>query len=194
MSFVNIQYQAEGLLTTKPTGDYVRWEIELFRRRYAQYKKELEEAEAAFCQACKGGTFTSEESAIHRETLQKADTNRSNTRAAFSGLVESAENSICFAKQQDEWISSDRKSACEETPQGFCEYSVMHLTLPGSPEEKRNKALLEAEQELKNACEEAKQEAIESGSRCIRGSSRGASRIFEERKAAIEEEYYAASI
>lgn len=196
MSFVNVQeveYQAEGLLTIKPTGDYERWEVELFRRRYIQYKKQMEEAEAAFRQACNGGTFTSEECAMHRETLSEADTNRSNTRAALSSLVESAENSISFAKKQDEWISSDRKSAYEETPYGFCQYSVMHMTLPGSPEEKRNAALLEAEQSYINDCEEAKQDAIEAGSRRI-CASRSARELFEERKAAAEEEYYTASL
>ena len=196
MSFVNVEeveYQAEGLLTIKPTGDYERWEVELFRRRYAKAKKQMEEAEAAFRQACKGGAFTSEEAAIRRETLSKADTNRSNSRAAFSGLVDSAESNISFAKKQDEWISSDRKSAFEETPHGFCHYSVMHVTLPGSPEEKRNAALLDAEQTYINDCEEAKQDAIEAGSRRIR-AARSARELFEERKAAAEEEYYNASL
>ena len=196
MSFVNVQEvesQAAELLTTSH-GDYVRWEVELFRRRYAKAKQQMEEAEAVYRQACKGGTFTSDEEAnTHTAALCRADTNRSNTRASISGLVCSAQSSISFATQQDEWISSDRKSAFEESPQGFCEYSVMHATLPGSPEEKRNAALLEAEQTYINDCEEAQQEAIEAGSRRI-CAVRYASKLFEERKSAAEEEYYSASL
>jgi hypothetical protein len=192
IDIIEVEWKAEGLLTTKSDGDYVRWEVELFRRRYAKEKKAVEETEAAYRQACRGGTFTSEaEANTHTAALRKADTDRSNARAHISELVCTAQNSIRFAKQQDEWISSDRKSAFKENPQGFCEYSVMHATLPGSAEEKRNAALHEAEQTYINDCEEARQDAIESGSRRI-STSRIARQLFEERKAAIEEEYYAA--
>jgi hypothetical protein len=195
-------YKAEGLLTAlaaKPTitafsnGDYVRWEVELFRRRYIKQKKDVEEAEAVFREACRGGTFTTEEAKAHDNALREADSRRSIARASISQLVSSARESINFAKQQDEWISNDRKSAYEENPIDFCQYSIMSSVLPNSSEEKRNKALLEAEQEYINALAEAKQEAREAGpGSSARAASRRASEMFEQRKAAIEEAFYSA--
>ena len=201
MSFVDmseVHSQAEGLLTApaaKPIGDYERWEVELFRRRYAKEKKEVEEAEVAYREACKGGTFSEEEAVAHKKALREADSRRSITRASISQLVSSAQGSINFAKQQDEWVSNDRKTAYEETPIDFCEYSIMSAVLPDSPEEKRNKALLEAEQEYINARAEAKPEAREAGPRSSsRAASRAAAEMFEQRKAVIEEAFYSATM
>ena len=67
----------------------------------------------------------------------------------------------------------------------------MFSVLPNSPEEKRDKALLEAEQEYINAMAEAKQEAREAGPGSnSRAASRAASEMFEQRKAVIEETFY----
>lgn len=202
MSFVDItevECNAQDLLATKPTitsfsdGDYVRWEVELFRRRYERSKKAMEDAEVAFRAACKGGIFTTEEAAAHTTTLNQADMRRSITRAALSSLVRDSTNSIEFAKTRDEWISSDRRNAYNENPHEFCQYAIMHVALPGFPEAARNAALLEAEQEYMNACTEARQDAIEAGSRRILGG-RDAATLYDERKAAIEEAYYVASL
>ncbi len=203
MSLVNmseVEYEAEGLLTIKPTGDYERWELELFRRCYAKEKKEVAEAEAAFRQACKGGTFTSEEAAAHDKALREAETRRSITRASISQLVRAADGKIKFAKKIDEWVAKDRKEARKEMydPREFCQYSVMYAVLPGSPEEARNKALLEAEQEYINAIADARSDAcsfyrgdFERGrGSYLRSKQAEIEEEFEQAKAAAEEAFY----
>ncbi len=193
-----VEWNAEDLLETQPTitpfsdGDYVRWAVELFRRRYEKEQKDVKEAEAAFREACKGGTFTAAEAAAHDKALREADSRRSITRASISQLVCDAKGSIEFAKKRDEWISADRRDAYSENPNNFCNYSVMQATLEGSPEAIRDAALLEAEQEYVNDMAEIKQDAREAGER---GSGSPSAKHcvvvrFEQRKAAIEEEYY----
>lgn len=203
MSFIDItevECNAQDLLATKPTvtrfsdGDYVRWEVELFRRRYERSKKAMEDAEVAFRDACKGGVFTTEEAVAHTAALNAADSRRSITRAALSSLVRNSAGNIAFAKKQDEWTSTDRRCAFEENPHEFCQYATMQATVPGSPEAARNAALLEAEQEYNNDCAEARQDAIEAGCRRIRGTGRSAAERFDERKAAIEDKYYTACL
>jgi hypothetical protein len=194
-----VTYKAEGLLrethaiTEFSNGDYVRWQMELFRRRYEKEKKSVAEAEAVFRETCRGGTFTTEEAKAHDKALREAESRRSITRASISQLVREAEGRIEFAKKQDQWVSDDRKWAykASDDPHNFCQFSVMFAVLPGSPEEARDKALLEAEEEYLNALAEARQDAIEAGpGSTARAASRRASEIFEKRKAAIEETFY----
>jgi hypothetical protein len=203
MSFVDmseVEWKAEDLLTIKPTGDYERWELELFRRRYVKQKKEVAEADAAWKEASKGGTFTREEAAAHEKAFREADVRRSNAHAHMSTIVRSAEGDLAFAKTTDEWVAKERTEACKEmyNPRKFCEYSVMYSALPGSPEETRNKALLEAEKEYKLALEDARSDAcsfyrgdFERGrSSYLRSQKAEIEEEFEERKAAIEEKFY----
>ncbi len=198
----DVEYEAEGLLTIKPTGDYERWALELFRRRYLKQKKEVAEAEAVWREACKGGTFSREDAIAHNKALREAETRRSNARAHMSTIVRSAGGDLAYAKRIDGWVAKDRRDACKEMydPRDFCEYSVMYSALPGSPEEARNKALLEAEKEYINALGDARSDAcsfyrgsFERGrSSYLRAKEAEAEEEYEQRKAAIEEEFYTA--
>lgn len=96
-----VEHEALCLLSTKPSGNYERWTQEIFRRRYAKEKADVEAAEAAFCEACKGGTFTEEEAAIHAKILSAADLHLSNSRASLNELVRSAADDLEFAKKLD---------------------------------------------------------------------------------------------
>jgi hypothetical protein len=96
-----VEYEALCLLSTKPSGNYERWTQELFRRRYAKEKADVEVAEAAFRAACKGGTFTEEEAAVHAKTFREADSQLSINRASLSELIRSAAEDLEFAKKLD---------------------------------------------------------------------------------------------
>lgn len=210
MSFISIndvEWKAEEVLATEPKvtqysdGDYVRWELELFRRRLVRSRKAMEEAEAAFAEASKGGgPFSKAELEAHTAAFNKADTNRSNKRAAFSGLVDASEGFIRTAKIFDEIVSDMRRDAQAEAVdnQRICHYAYMTSALSDSPEEKRNAALLEAEKEYIQLCEDAAQDAYEGRRGGRKRSGRvncgEANKRFEERKAQIEEEYYAAEL
>jgi hypothetical protein len=185
MSFVNlfeVDYKARGLMASEPANDYERWTLEIFRRRYAKAEADVAVAEAAFSEACKGGTFTKEEAAAHEKTLREAETHRSNSRAWISQLVSSAAGDLEFAKQKDKWAAADPE--------------WRFTTLPGSAEEKRDAALQEATEQMKSDMDDVDQDEIGFSRGGRRRGGQGHKRVimqtFEQRKAAIEEEYYAA--
>ncbi len=181
-----VDYAARNLLATKPSGDYEKWALEIFRRRYVKETAEVEVAEAAFREACKGGTFTAEEAAAHEKAFNAAETQRSNSRASISQLVRLAEGELEFAKKLDKWASSDP------------EYRF--ATLPGSPQEKRDNAIKEATEQMMSDLDDVDQDEIGfnrgsfAGPRGGRGRKQAIVEAFEKRKAEIEEEYYAACI
>ena len=198
IDLTEVEYEAEDLLATEPLGDYERWTLELFRRRYAKEKAAVDEAEAAFRQACKGGTFTAEEAAAHDKTFREAETRRFITRASLSQLVREAASDLVFYRKVDKWTAADRREADNGDPL-FCEYEITYSTLPGSPEEKRDRAILEAERQMKSDMADMAEDDIgfSRGSFAGRRRGGGGHRIVEEfdrRKAAIEEEYYAACV
>jgi hypothetical protein len=181
-----VDYEARALLATTPSGDYERWALEIFRRRYAKETAEVEIAEAAFREACKGGTFTVEEAAAHKKAFNAAEIKRSNSRASISHLVRMAAGELEFAKKLDKWAAADPE--------------YRYATLPGSPEEKRDKALMEATEQMITDIDDVDQDEIGFSRGSFAGPRGGRSRkyaiveAFEKRKAEIEEEYYAARI
>ena len=179
-----LDYEARGLLAKEPAGDYERWAQEIFRRRYAKAKVVLEEAEAAYREASKGGIFTKEEAEAHTKQFNEACTNLSIKKAWASHLVIDAAGELEFAKKIDKWTSADP------------EYRF--ATLPGSPEEKRDLALREATEQMESDMDDVNQDEIgfsrSGGRRGGNAHKRAIVQAFEKRKAAIEEEYYASRI
>lgn len=178
----NVEFEARGILASEPAGDYERWALEIFRRRYAKAKKEVEVAEAEYKEAAKGGTFTKEEAAAHTKRWNEACTRQSITRAWLSQLVSDIVGELEFAKKLDKWAREDPE--------------WKFATLPGSAEEKRDKALVEAVKMMESDMDDILQDEIgfsriEGGRRGGRGRKRAIVEAYEKRVAAIEEEYYA---
>jgi hypothetical protein len=177
MSFIDlseVDYEARGLLATKPSGDYERWALEIFRRRYAKAKVEAEVAEIAFREACKGGTFTDAEAAAHKKAFNEADSRRSITRAWISQLVRDAADELKFAKKQDRWAAADPE--CRQ-----------YYT---AAEEKRDMALKEATEKMRSDLDDVNQDENFFSRGGGKGQKRAIVQAFNERKAEIEEEYY----
>lgn len=184
MSFVNlfeVEHKARRLMASEVAGDYERWALEIFRRRYAKAEVDVEVAEAAFRDACKGGSFTEEEAAAHQKTLREADSRRSITRAWISQLVRDAAGDLEFAKKLDRLVAADPEC---------CRRDLRYT----AAEEKRDLALQEATEQMKSDIDDVNQDVIGFGRRGGQGRKRAIVAAFNERKAAIEEEYYVDSV
>lgn len=184
MSFVNlsdVDQEARCLMASEPAGDYERWTLEVFRRRYAKAEAEVEVAEIAYCEASKGGTFTEAEAAAHQKTLKEADSRRSISRAWISSLVRDAADDLKLAKKLDRLAAADPEC---------CRPSQYYT----AAEEKRDAALKEATEKMKSDIDDVDQDVIGFGCRGGKGRKRAIVAIFNERKAAIEEEYYVDSV
>lgn len=180
---VNVEFEARGILATEPAGNYERWALEIFRRRFAKAKENVEVAEAEYKEAAKGGTFTKEEAAAHTKRWNEACTRQSITRAWLSELVRDIVGELEFAKKLDKWAAEDPE--------------WKFAALPGSAEEKRDKALEEAAKIMESDINDVIQyeigfSRIEGGRRrgCS-GRKRAIVEAYEKRVAEIEEEYYA---
>ena len=203
----DVEWAITDFLATEPLGHYMRWEIELQRRRFAKLAAEMREAKKAYDALNKTVVLSGPEIAAHDKAFKEAQSKYTLTHGCWVCSVGHAEDMLRSAKLFDEISAMDARRAPAEEDDNYEDddiqtFRFLREASEGSINETRNKALQAAERKFREECEDVKSDcasfyrgSFEQGrSSAMRSGIARAAKTYKEEVAAAEEAYYQACL
>ncbi len=194
-SDADVEWAIREVLAIKPLGHYMRWQLELSRRRFAKLEADMKVAKTAYDAVNKTVVLkTKAEADAHDKAFREAQSKYSLERNCWICSVGNAKDMLQTAKLFDELADGNRRKADDDMPS----FRFLMEAPEGSPEDKRNKALQEAERQYHEECEDVRADcasfyrgSFERGrSSAMRSGFADAQKTYEKAITEAEEAYY----
>ena len=207
----DVEWAITDFLATEPLGHYMRWEIELQRRRFVKLAAEMREAKKAYDALNKTVILSGPEIAAHDKAFKEAQSKYTLAHNCWVCSVGHAEDMLRSSKLFDELSAMDARRASdeEEDDYGFNyedddvqSFRFLREASEGSISETRNKALQAAERKYHEDCKDVKSDcasfyrgSFERGrSSAMRSGYQRAAADYKKAVAEAEEAYYQACL
>ena len=152
----DVEWAITDFLATEPLGHYMRWEIELQRRRFAKLAAEMREAKKAYDALNKTVVLSGPEIAIHDKAFKEAQSKYTLAHNCWVCSVGHAEDMLRSSKLFDELSAMDARRAGDTEDDDVQSFRFLREASEGSINETRNKALQAAERRYREDCEDVK--------------------------------------